>query len=99
MKRLDIEAFMRWAYVQELPKAQAVLSLTPAGFGGAWGGVSRYGELLTVIDAPENRWGVVPDLFATTLPHPDAEVVGAAVQALDHFDIDLPDDWNPLGDM
>src|SRR5688500_9952509 len=99
-KRMTIEALLRWAYRDELPKAQAPGgSLRPAGFGGAWGGIERYGELLTVIDhGLENRYGLVPDLSATTEPHPDAIRIGDAVQALDAFPLNLPDGWNPLTD-
>jgi hypothetical protein len=98
MKRIGIEELLRWAYRDELPKMQSAGRLLPPGYGSAWGGVERYGELLTVVDAPENKWGLVPDFAATTSPHPDAIRVGEAVCALDALELDLPKDWNPLGD-
>lgn len=98
-KRLDIESLLRWAYRDELPKAHKLASFLPAEFGGAWGGIERYGELLEVIDAPENQFGVVPDLTSTAWPHEDAIRVHNAVCDLDRLPLNLPDGWNPLGDM
>jgi hypothetical protein len=98
-KDITIEALLRWAYRDELPKAGGSSRLRVAGFGGAWGGVERYGELLSVIDDENlNRYGVVPDFGATTEPHPDAVMVGEMVKALDAFPLNLPDDWDPCGD-
>lgn len=97
-KRIDIEQLLRWAYRDELPKEHASVGLRVAGYGAAWGGIERYGELLTLVDGSENRWGVVPDFSATVVPHPDAIRVGEAVAALDALVLDLPEDWNPLGD-
>lgn len=99
-KRIGIEALLSWAYRDELPKAQAGdVRAGPKQFGQAWGGVANYGEYLTVIDWPENQWGVVPDLSARSEPHPDAVLVGQCVQELDGLALGLPDDWHPLGDM
>lgn len=97
-KRIEIEALLRWAYRDELPKEHELLA-GPDGFGGPWGGVERVGRYGTVIDVSENRFGVVPDFTATTLPHPDAVRVAAVVVALDALELDLPDDWAPLADL
>lgn len=101
MRAIGIEEVLRWAYRDELPKVTQTVRahVGPLQFGQAWGGVERYGELLTLIDAPENMWGVVPDFTATTDPHPDAVMVAEAVADLDGLDIDLPDDWYPLADL
>jgi len=99
-KRTTIEALLSWAYRDELPKEQAGGGrLLPAGFGGAWGGIERYGQILTVVDGgPENRFGLVPDFSASSDPHPDAIRVGEAVQALDGYALSLPPGWDPLAD-
>lgn len=99
-KRITIENLLRWTYRDELPKEQASGGfLRPAGFGGAWGGIERYGEILTIVDeSKENRFGLVPDLSAANDPHPDAVRVGEAVRALDGCALCLPADWNPLAD-
>lgn len=101
MKRMDIEALLRWAYRDELPKAAAGGERLVVGFKTGWGGVERYGELLTVIDEPDirNRYGLVPDRFATTEPHPDAERVHDAVMYLRRCAMNVPDGWNPISDM
>lgn len=96
---MDIEALLRWAYRDELPKDAAVSAIGAIGFTSAWGGIERYGELMTLIDAPANRWGVVPIGGEPGAPHPDAVVIGEAVRALDDFELGLPEGWNPLGDL
>lgn len=99
-KKISIEALLRWAYRDELPKEPAGGGIfLPAGFGGAWGGMERFGEILTVVDGgPENRYGLVVDFTAVGEPHPDAIRVGDAVKALDNFPLNLPDEWNPIAD-
>ncbi|MBB4042028.1 hypothetical protein GGR34_003713 [Microvirga flocculans] len=99
-KKIAIEELLRWAYRDELPKERAGAGrFLPAGFGGAWGGVERYGETLAVVDdGRENRWGLAVDFTAASDPHPDAIRVGEAVKALDGFPLNLPDDWNPIAD-
>lgn len=100
-KRIGIEAFLKWAYRDELPKAQAEEgSIGPAQFGGAWGGIERYGEIGALVDfARENRWGVVPDRYARDEPHPDAVKAALAMEALDGLVVTLTDDWNPIRDL
>lgn len=100
MKAIGIEALLRWAYCEELPKAQGRGgSLAVAGYGRAWGGTERFGELLTIVDAPVNGYGVVPDFTATTEPHPDALAVHAAVSDMDGTVVGLPEGWAPLVDL
>jgi hypothetical protein len=97
-KRIDIVALLRWTYRDELPKMPYL--------GGDWGDVApmwrsidRYGELLTLIDDQRNRFGLVPDFGASTLPHPDAYAVYDAVQELDCYEFAIPEGWDPLDDM
>ncbi|MDR6952306.1 hypothetical protein J2X65_001661 [Ancylobacter sp. 3268] len=98
---IDIEQLLVWAYREELPKeANPVPSLSLAAAAG-WAGVSRYGELLTVIDGADvrNRWGVTPDRTAQCAPHADAIAVAEAVADLDGLVIEAPVGWWPFGDM
>ena len=98
-KRVEIEALLRWAFRDELPKAQAGRGLLP-GMRGGWDALAKFGTYLTAIDEPTlNRWGVVPALELGGAPHPDAEVVAAAVEALDALELVLPDGWYPFADL
>lgn len=99
MKRIDIEHLVRWAYCDELPKVGRETSLI-AAIRSSWSSLSRYGELLTVVQEGDiaNRWGLVP-LAGADDPHPDALVVADAVEALAGFEVELPEGWNPLSDM
>lgn len=102
MRAIDIEALVRWAYRDELPKAASVAGEGLAfGFRSGWGGVERYGELLAVVQEPDirNRYGLVPDFTATGEPHPDAVAVHEAVEALATLEFVQPEGWNPLSDM
>ena len=73
MKRMEIEALLKWAYCEELPKADAEMKgaeHVPSG----WSAVSTYAQLLTVID--DNRYGVLPALsIEPGDPHPEAIAV------------------------
>lgn len=101
-KRIGIEALLRWAYRDELPKAQAETGgerYPGPGMASAHGSVRGLSELGVVVDETRNRWGLVVDRTAQSEPHPDAVAVGRAVMALDTFQLGIPDDWHPLGDM
>ncbi|MEW6121634.1 MAG: hypothetical protein AB1698_03415 [Pseudomonadota bacterium] len=99
MKRIDIEHLVRWAYRDELPKVARETSLVAALRSG-WDSLSRYGELLTVVQESDmtNRWGLVP-LDTQDDPHPDALAVADAVEGLASLEVDLPADWYPLSDL
>lgn len=103
MKTIGIEALLRWAYCEELPKAeaigQAVAAAAPREPGNHWKGTASAGELLTVVDARMNAFGVVSDPMALEPPHPDALAVAALVAELGGLDLDVPEDWCPLGDF
>jgi hypothetical protein len=103
MRTIGIEAFLAWAYREELPKAEAPgtgAALTSALFGdGGWDAVSRQGELMaeTVSDGRVNSYGVVPlSAWYGAPPHDDAYTLHRHVGALAAMDLDLPDDWSPL---
>lgn len=106
MKTIGIEAFLSWAYREELPKAEAgtgqALTRSLGGtLAGGWDAVSRQGELMaeTVRDGRVNAFGVLPLSIDCGPPHPDALVAHEAVSALDRWEIGLPEDWDPLADM
>lgn len=104
MKAVDIEHLVRWAYRDELPKARALgehMAVLPGGFGTPWGSVSRYGELLEVVQEVDvrNRFGLFPDVIEAGEPHPDAVVIADAVESLAGCLFEMPEDWNPLTDM
>lgn len=94
-KRINIEKLLKWAYCEELPKALPDRYGQGGGGGSSWRSVETYMQHLTKVD--ENRYGVVPTLCPLDEdPHPDAVRVHAAVRNLDSFELDLPDEWNPL---
>jgi hypothetical protein len=98
MKRtMDIEAVLRWAYREELPKAVDTGRDRPASVRPGWDAVESYAQLLTIIDC--NRYGVLPNLAEPGAPHPDAIAVWQAVRDLDGFEIVVPDDWAPMADI
>lgn len=101
-KRVDIEALLRWAYRDELPKDQlSTAFLRPQAFGEPWGSVTKTGMLGTEIQEPSicNRYGMAPDFTAFGQPHADATLLWAYVQALDDATITIPEDWNPIADL
>lgn len=101
-KAVDIEGLLRWAYRDELPKAAAEGSdRIVFAFRTGWGGVEKFGELMALVQEPDirNRFGLFPDRFATTEPHPDALRVHAAVDDLRHLEFEMPEGWNPIADM
>lgn len=100
MKTVDIETLLRWAYRDELPKMAAASSMV-AAVRSSWHAVSRFGELMAVVQEADvvNRWGLVPLTRAADDPHPDALAVADAVEALAACDVNVPESWNPLSDM
>lgn len=98
MRTMDIEALLRWAFTDELPKEGAPIALRPSGDARGWRSVEAFGEMLARIDEP-NRWGVMSGSVDLGRPHPDAVVIGEAVAELDAVDVCLPEGWNPLGDL
>lgn len=97
MTKISIERLLQWAFNNELPKDDAV-NVRSIGTGSAWDAIGRYSELETLIDISPNRHGVVPD-FAGGDIHPDAELIGEAVRALDDFETSMPEGWNPFTDI
>lgn len=99
-KPIDIEALLKWAYCEELPKAvERQGGPLALAIGRGWAKVESYLQLLTVIDV--NRYGVVPDVGQDGEPHPDAVEVYLAVCALEALDLDLPDaaEWQAYDDL
>jgi hypothetical protein len=99
-RTMTIEAALRWAYRDDLPKQPARVR-PPEEAGKPWNKVSSVGTLGTVIDSmsdAENEFGLCPFAQADSGPHPDAIELHAAVCRLDDLDLALPDGWNPLSD-
>lgn len=102
MRTIGIEAFLAWAYREELPKAEAGSgsAVGATGFGtGGWDAVSRQGELMaeTVSDGRLNSYGVIPlpALYGAP-PHQDALTLHRHVGDLAKMELGLPDGWSPL---
>jgi hypothetical protein len=102
MRTIGIEAFLAWAYREELPKAEAGAgaAFTDAVISsGGWDAVSRQGELMaeTVRDGRLNSYGVIPlpALYGAP-PHEDALTLHRHVGELAKMDLDVPDGWSPL---
>jgi hypothetical protein len=91
---IGIEALLRWAYCQELPKVPRIDA--PAGFRGAWDKVSEWAEELSLAGLDDNRFGVVPDLLSQDFPHTDALTVHAAVCDLDRLEVEGLADYSPF---
>lgn len=100
MRVIDVEQALRWAYQDELPKAQ-IDARGPMGHGVAWDSVSTFGQYLTDIDTEDRRngYGCVPDTAAGSGPHPDAVRIHEAVLELDDLQVAMPDDWAPIADL
>ncbi|MEP2723916.1 MAG: hypothetical protein ABJH19_07485, partial [Roseibium sp.] len=58
-KNIQIEALLKWAYCEELPKSTDV-GQAIARMASGWSSMNSFAQLLTVID--DNDYGVVPDL-------------------------------------
>jgi hypothetical protein len=99
-RSIGIEALLRWAYREELPRASAAPARMGIGLPEASYGLVGIAEYLTPIDAGMgvNGFGVVA-LPSEREPHPDAVRVATAVAALDELDLELPEGWDPFEDM
>ncbi|MBC7280022.1 hypothetical protein [Hoeflea sp.] len=99
-KQTGIIELLEWAYRQELPKAErAVASGTQtASAASSWGMVYDFGILGTVIDAPLNAHGVVPIWMDAGDVHPDALIIGRAVDGLAGLSVEIAPDWSPFAD-
>jgi hypothetical protein len=98
---VPIDDLLRWAYREELPKAKAFSLATrgPKGFGRALAALEMFEKYLSTIDYPVNQYGVVTDASLPPPPHPDAIIIAEAVMELDSYELGLPEDWDPFGDL
>lgn len=103
MKTIGIEAFLTWAYREELPKAEAPGSGEGAiVMGNGWDSVAQQGELMAecVSDGRPNSYGVIPlSAWYGSPPHPDAFAAHAAVCDLAKVELDVPNGWAPLAHL
>ncbi|MCA0404875.1 MAG: hypothetical protein LCH39_01815 [Proteobacteria bacterium] len=87
---MTIEKALEWAYREELPReepdwlAVAGLEASAIGMADASGPMQRFlANPSQAINAPLNRWGVVGvRLMFERGPHPDALLIGRAVETL-----------------
>lgn len=100
MKQTGIIELLEWAYRQELPKAERISAsgLAVVSGGSSWGMVYDFGILGTVIDAPLNGHGVVPVALDEGDVHPDALLIGRAVDGLAGMSVEIAPDWSPFTD-
>jgi hypothetical protein len=76
MAEIDVERLLQWAYRDELPKQ---------GIGDVandWDRVTRYGELLSIVDDDRRRFDDPGFPVIMGAPHPDALTISRAVQGL-----------------
>lgn len=113
MKTIGIEAFLSWAYRDELPKEQAPAiamakavtrptTISSDAYGSGWDGVSRQGELMAdmVSDGRPNGYGVIAmDAWYGEPTHPDALAAHEAVSKLSKVTLNVPEGWAPLGGL
>ncbi|MGD0333907.1 MAG: hypothetical protein ABSA90_11720 [Xanthobacteraceae bacterium] len=80
-KQVEIEALIRWAYLDELSKRQT------SAAEGIWDRLSQYGSLGGINPDPGGQGGA--QRYAQFgLPHPDAEAIEQAVAALGKISIE-----------
>jgi hypothetical protein len=88
-RRATIEALLRWAYREQLPRVAAERGpiagpRAPGNHIGAAAGLMALGS-----DGRVNSYGLLPSLAERDLPvHPDALAIGAAVLALADMEIE-----------
>jgi hypothetical protein len=97
MKKVTIEQLLTWAFVHELPKIGAPVADIGAGFSMAWSVMSEVAALGTIVDRSPNAYGVIPGFVTMGDPHPDAVLVGEAVNDLaDRGGFEIGEGWNPF---
>jgi hypothetical protein len=88
---MTVEDAVRWAYRDELPKAEATRGkLGPAGHGNGSASANVASEYWCV---PDNRFGVVPFLQCGEDPARDAVAIYNAVQQLDQVPVVINAAW------
>lgn len=97
--RRGIEDLLAWAYLRELPKMQSFAGGGPELMRSGWLRVEQWLDELSLAGLDDNRFGVVPDLAVSGLPHDDALAAHEAVCRLDDLDLGMPEDWSPLEDL
>ncbi|MCK5934479.1 MAG: hypothetical protein KAG89_20190 [Fulvimarina manganoxydans] len=93
----DIEAWLAWAFREELPKAGSG-KVAADDFTSAWGLWDVFIELGVEIDRT-NRFGCIVDHSAEQEPHPMASMVGEAVLGLADVSFEAPVGYDLLGNL
>lgn len=96
MRTMTIEEALRWAFCEELCKAEAETD-GRLGVESAWKRVDDFAELGTWVDRSPNAFGVIPDFVGGGEPHADAVKIHATVRELSKRDgYDIGAGWNPF---
>ena len=102
-RSLDIEAALRWAFRDELPKVGAMnRDEVDAPRGSTFSTDETRGfsnDVQLMMSLSTNCFGVVPSVGVRGSAHPDAIAIGDAVAALDGMVMGVPDGWKPLAEM
>lgn len=94
-----VEDVIAWAWRDELPKMPRKQE-GPMAMAGGWDRTGCFAELLSLVDLyGVNQYGAVPDFSADAWPCRDAQLIGAAVMALDDCVLELPEDWRPAPEL
>jgi hypothetical protein len=99
MKRIDIEALLKWAFCEELPKEAKV-----NGHRSGSRMVSPSAALVehAALGVRVDTSGPVPakqSIWYDAAVHPDAFVVRDAVNSLDDLTLEIPEGWNPMPEL
>lgn len=99
-KLVDIQALLKWAYFDELPKAEIRQAKPLRQFRERWASVADFGDYIAASERRSCRLFASPQRFDRWgEPHEDALVVARAVGNLDSQILDIPEDLNPFSDF
>lgn len=99
MKTIGIEAFLSWAYREELPKAVSEGASVGPRLSSMWNALEASSAGMLGSDGRPSDYGVLELDFVVSAPHPDAISAHEAVIGLDAWEPGFPEDWNPLADL
>lgn len=99
-KPVDLRALLKWAYFDELPKAEIRRAKPLHEFRERWASVADFGDYMASAERRScNLWGYSQRLDRWGEPHEDALAVQRAVNKLDSQIAGLPEKWDPFSDF